>query len=106
MCGVTGIILKQTTPIILAKSCHDLDIIKWMLNKPAKHISAMGDLEMVQKKKMPPAGSTARCTDGCAIEREPVLTRPYRLTTITGAVIRIRSCPKIGTNNPMPLWSS
>ena len=25
---------KETTPIILAKSCHDLDILRWMIGKP------------------------------------------------------------------------
>jgi hypothetical protein len=60
---------KQTTPIILAKSCHDLDIIKWLINKPAKKIVAMGDLKWF-KKENAPEGSTARCTDGCKIERE------------------------------------
>ncbi len=60
---------KQTTPIILAKSCHDLDIIKWIVNKPAKKISAMGDLKWFRKENAP-AGSTARCTDGCKVERE------------------------------------
>lgn len=63
---------KQTTPIILAKSCHDLDIIKWVIDKPAKQIVAMGDLKWF-KKENAPAGSTARCTDGCAVER----TCPY-----------------------------
>lgn len=63
---------KATTPIILAKSCHDLDIIKWVINKPARQIVAMGDLKWFRKENAP-AGSTARCTDGCAIER----TCPY-----------------------------
>lgn len=60
---------KETTPIILAKSCHDLDIIKWVINKPSKQIVAMGDLKWF-KKENAPAGSTERCTDGCKIERE------------------------------------
>ncbi|WP_017257721.1 Gfo/Idh/MocA family protein [Pedobacter arcticus] len=60
---------KKTTPIILAKSCHDLDIIKWVINKPAKKIVAMGDLKWF-KKENAPEGSTARCTDGCKVERE------------------------------------
>lgn len=60
---------KETTPIILAKSCHDLDIIKWVINKPAKKIAAMGDLKWF-KKENAPEGSTARCTDGCKVERE------------------------------------
>jgi Oxidoreductase family, NAD-binding Rossmann fold/Oxidoreductase family, C-terminal alpha/beta domain len=60
---------KATTPIILAKSCHDLDIIKWVINKPCRQITAMGDLKWF-KASNAPAGSTARCTDGCKVERE------------------------------------
>jgi predicted dehydrogenase len=60
---------KQTTPIILAKSCHDLDIIKWVINKPSREIIALGDLKWF-KKENAPQGSTARCTDGCKVERE------------------------------------
>lgn len=60
---------KATTPIILAKSCHDLDIIKWVINKPSKKIVAMGNLKWF-KKENAPAGSTARCTDECPVERE------------------------------------
>lgn len=60
---------KETTPIILAKSCHDLDIIKWVLNRSAKQIIAMGDLKWFRKENAP-AGSTNRCTDGCKVERE------------------------------------
>lgn len=58
---------KQTTPIILAKSCHDLDILRWMLGKPSKSIQAFGDLSWF-KKENAPEGSTARCTDGCKVE--------------------------------------
>jgi len=61
-----------TTPILLAKSCHDLDIIKWMLGKESQSIQAFGDLKWFRKENAP-AGSTARCTDGCAIES----TCPY-----------------------------
>ncbi|RZK49725.1 MAG: Gfo/Idh/MocA family oxidoreductase [Pedobacter sp.] len=63
---------KTTTPIILAKSCHDLDIIKWVINKRSQKIVAMGDLKWFRKENAP-QGSTARCTDGCAVER----TCPY-----------------------------
>ncbi|MBP6004098.1 MAG: Gfo/Idh/MocA family oxidoreductase [Pyrinomonadaceae bacterium] len=58
---------KKTTPIILAKSCHDLDILRWMLGKPSKSIQAFGDLSWF-KKENAPEGSTARCTDGCKVE--------------------------------------
>ncbi len=60
---------KATTPIILAKSCHDLDIIRWLVDKPTKNIQAFGNLKWF-KKENDPDGSTARCTDGCAVEKE------------------------------------
>ncbi|MFN3840190.1 MAG: Gfo/Idh/MocA family protein [Cyclobacteriaceae bacterium] len=63
---------KKTTPIILAKSCHDLDILRWMVDKPSKSIHAFGDVKWFRKENAP-AGSTARCTDGCAVES----TCPY-----------------------------
>lgn len=63
---------KKTTPIILAKSCHDLDILRWMIGKPCKSISAFGSLKWF-KETNAPEGSTSRCTDGCAVEA----TCPY-----------------------------
>ncbi len=58
---------KATTPIILAKSCHDLDILRWMLGKQSKSIQAFGDLSWFRKENAP-EGSTPRCTDGCKVE--------------------------------------
>lgn len=55
---------KETTPIILAKSCHDLDIIRWIVGKPCTSISAYGSLHLFKKENMP-EGAPARCTDGC-----------------------------------------
>ena len=60
---------QKTTPIILAKSCHDLDIIKWMLGKSCTHIQAFGSLSWFTEANAP-AGSTARCMDGCKIEAQ------------------------------------
>ena len=50
---------KETTPIILAKSCHDLDIFKWILDKSSKRIQTFGDLKWFRKENVP-AGSTVR----------------------------------------------
>lgn len=58
---------KKTTPIILAKSCHDLDIIRWMVDKSCKNIQAFGSLDWFTSKNAP-EGSTNRCTDGCTVE--------------------------------------
>ena len=55
---------KQTTPIILAKSCHDLDIMRWIVGRQCDTISADGSLYLFKKENMP-AGAPYRCTDGC-----------------------------------------
>lgn len=57
---------KQTTPIILAKSCHDLDLIRWMLNKKCEQVSAFGDLTLF-KSENAPKGSADRCLN-CSVE--------------------------------------
>lgn len=63
---------KETTPIILAKSCHDLDILRWMVNKPCEQIVAMANLKWFRKENAP-EGSTDRCMNGCTVES----TCPY-----------------------------
>ena len=61
-----------TTPIILAKSCHDLDILRWLIGKPCNKIVAMGGIKWFRKENAP-EGSTDRCMNGCAVES----TCPY-----------------------------
>ncbi|MDF7817629.1 Gfo/Idh/MocA family oxidoreductase [Runella sp. MFBS21] len=59
----------KTNPIILAKSCHDLDIMRWIASKSAKTVSAYGNLKWF-KRENAPEGSTERCVEGCKVERE------------------------------------
>ena len=59
----------ESTPILLAKSCHDLDILRWWLNRSCKYVSSFGSLTWFKPEKAP-EGSTLRCTDGCLIEAE------------------------------------
>ena len=63
---------NETTPILLAKSCHDLDILRWIVDAPCRQVVAMGNLKWFRAENAP-AGSTDRCTDGCAAEA----TCPY-----------------------------
>ena len=58
---------KETTPIILAKSCHDLDIVKWLVGRRCERVSAEGSLGLFRAENAP-AGAPARCTDGCPHE--------------------------------------
>jgi predicted dehydrogenase len=58
---------KKATPIILAKSCHDTDIIRWLVNSPVHDVHCFGNLRWFTNANAP-KGSTERCTDGCQVE--------------------------------------
>ncbi len=60
---------REATPIILAKSCHDTDIIRWLVGSHARDVQCFGNLKWFTSVNAPP-GSTERCTDGCAVEAE------------------------------------
>lgn len=56
-------------PMILAKCCHDLDILLWNLALPVERVSSFGSL-MHFRPERAPAGATARCTDDCPAAEE------------------------------------
>ncbi len=60
---------KKSNPMILSKSCHDTDILRWIIDKPCTRVSSFGSLKLF-RTEMAPAGSTDRCTSGCKVERE------------------------------------
>jgi predicted dehydrogenase len=60
---------KVSNPIILSKSCHDTDILRWIIDRPCLRTSSFGALSFFRKENAP-EGSTPRCTDGCKVERE------------------------------------
>lgn len=51
------------SPMILAKCCHDLDILFWILG-PCRRLSSFGSLIHYRPENAPP-GAPDRCTDGC-----------------------------------------
>ena len=54
----------DSSPMILAKCCHDMDILSWLLGSRCRTVSSFGDLRYFREENAP-AGSPARCTDGC-----------------------------------------
>lgn len=69
----------KSSPMILAKCCHDLDILSWNLNRPVERLHSFGSLIHFRPKNAP-AGATARCTDGCpAAEQCPFDARTLYL---------------------------
>lgn len=53
---------KETSPIILQKCCHDLDIIYWVIGKKCKEISSFGSLSFYNKNNRPEY-ATEKCAD-------------------------------------------
>lgn len=56
----------ESNPMIVAKSCHDMDIISWLVGRPCLRIASFGGLHQFTAAKAP-AGAPARCTDGCPV---------------------------------------
>ena len=57
---------QKASPMILAKSCHDMDILFWLIGNPVKKISSFGSQTHFGRKNQP-EGAPDRCTDGCPI---------------------------------------
>ena len=64
--------LDESSPMILAKSCHDFDILRWLIGAPCLELNSYGSLSYF-KGENAPEGSTDRCDQGCKVER----TCPY-----------------------------
>lgn len=54
----------ETSPMILQKSCHDMDILLWLAGKNCKKVSSFGSLRHFTPENAP-AGAPKRCLDGC-----------------------------------------
>ena len=52
----------ETSPIIMQKSCHDMDILTWLVGSEAKRIASFGSLRHF-KAENAPEGSTERCLE-------------------------------------------
>ena len=64
-------IKEETAPMILAKCCHDLDLLQWFANSECESLSSYGDLTYFKEEKAPKE-ATKRCLD-CPL----VKTCPY-----------------------------
>ena len=61
--AVTG----KATPMLVAKSCHDMDLVSWLVGRPCLRVSSFGSLSHFNASNAP-AGAPARCTDGCPVD--------------------------------------
>lgn len=76
-----------SAPMILAKCCHDLDLLQWYAKSKCKSISSVGDLVFFKKENMP-EGAAERCVD-CKHKD----TCPYNAEEIYVNTWHTRQCP-------------
>jgi predicted dehydrogenase len=55
-----------SSPMILAKCCHDLDVLYWNMGRKAEKLQSFGKL-IHYRPENAPAGAAQRCTDGCPV---------------------------------------
>lgn len=70
--------MKDSTPTIVAKCCHDLDIIKWLMGKKCTAVSSFGSLYHFNPKNAP-EGSAEWCADCDPQTREKCLYNSYKI---------------------------
>lgn len=56
---------EESSPMILQKCCHDMDILLWLADSSCKKISSFGNLSYFSKENAPD-GAPPYCMDGCA----------------------------------------
>ena len=57
-------VAADTTPMILAKCCHDMDMILWLTGKKCEKVTSFGHLSHYNAANKP-EGAPERCADGC-----------------------------------------
>lgn len=60
---------EETSPMILQKSCHDMDILLWLVGRDCKQVSSFGSLRHFDAAHAP-KDAPQRCLDGCPHREE------------------------------------
>ena len=56
---------RIAAPIVLAKTCHDLDLMIWLAGAAPRRVASFGERTHFRRDGAPSPGVPARCTDGC-----------------------------------------
>ncbi len=57
---------ETSSPMILAKCCHDLDLLSWFVDRPCLRVSSFGGRRFFVPERRP-EGAPDRCTKGCPV---------------------------------------
>jgi predicted dehydrogenase len=72
----------RSSPMILAKCCHDLDILPWLLERECVRLSSTGTLTHFRAENAPP-GAPLRCLDGCPASQNCLYYAPWIYQDLT-----------------------
>lgn len=59
----------MSSPMIVAKCCHDMDMLLWLADADCLRVSSFGSLTHFREEHAPP-GAPLRCLDGCPVQEE------------------------------------
>jgi len=59
--------MDESAPLILAKACHDFDLLAWLVEAPWTRVASFGSLSHFRPESAPP-GAPARCIEGCPVQ--------------------------------------
>ena len=67
---------EKTSPMILAKCCHDLDVLTWFADSKCEYITSIGELNYFNKEHQP-VGASNRCKN--CIHRGKCIYDAYKI---------------------------
>ena len=59
----------ETSPMILQKCCHDMDLLVWLTDSRCKRISSMGSRSHFREENAP-EGAPRYCMEGCPVKEQ------------------------------------
>ena len=57
---------SRSSTMLLQKSCHDIDIMQWLIDKKCERVSSFGSRRYFTEENAP-EGAPERCLDGCPV---------------------------------------
>jgi predicted dehydrogenase len=87
--------VKSSSPMILAKCCHDLDLLYWMVGAKTKKISSFGGLKHFASMNAP-KNSPDYCVEGCPIESSCLYYAPRIYINIVPIIQVLEKSNQIG----------
>jgi len=59
-------VTARSSPMILSKCCHDVDILHWLVGRRCLRVASFGSNRLFRAEAAPD-GAPSRCTDGCPV---------------------------------------